>query len=82
MKEEKSGFIDITQINRNGERHKSSLMWYKGSNIVNVLGIIPHGNSIEITPELIKALSKVINYNFINPSLDQALNEGKGVYIP
>lgn len=79
------GFIDITQKIRDGQNydqfHKSSLQWNRGSNEVYVLGNIPHGNKIIITPELIKQLSKVINYNPCN-YLDQALNEGSGVYIP
>ncbi len=75
------GFIDIEQINQNGEKHTSSFMWHKGSNCVDVLGNIPHGYQIVITTELIKKLSQVINYNPCS-FIDAALNEGEGVYRP
>lgn len=76
------GFIDAKRIDQQGNKSGFTFVWHKGSNIVNNLGVLPHNYGIEITPELIKALSKVINYKPIDPSIDQALNEGKGIYIP
>lgn len=59
------GFINITQKVRDGQRyeetHTSSLEWQKGSNEVFVLGNIPHGNKIIITPELIDQLKKILD---------------------
>jgi hypothetical protein len=54
------GFIDISQVDRRGLIEKSSLMWHKDNAIVDVLGNIPHGNKIIVTPELIEQLRKVI----------------------
>ena len=54
------GFITINQVDRKGDTHTSSLMWHKGSNKVDVLGIIPHGNQIEITKNLIEQLRRLV----------------------
>ena len=56
-----SGFISIVQANRDGDRHTSTLMWHKGSDHVDVLGNIPHGNKIHITRDLIDQLQAVIS---------------------
>ncbi|KYC52817.1 MAG: hypothetical protein AMQ22_00608 [Candidatus Methanofastidiosum methylothiophilum] len=57
------GFIDICQIDHSGGRHTSTLMWHKGSNLVDVLGNIPHGNKIEITEDIIVKFADILEKN-------------------